>query len=343
MQKSFYKLVVIISVVSIMFACVPARKFEDEKTRRENCEKQNAELKKTGDLQLANIKELSNSNEEFNKRNKNLMKDTMVLGTSLRTMQSQYDKINLLNNELIDKLEKIKTGNLEETKKILSELQGTKEDLIKKETDLKRLEKILNDRETNLDRLTEELKSSQRDLEIKQKKLEELQTILYKKDSVVSALKATVSDALLGFENKGLSIQQKNGKVYVSMEEALLFPSGSFAINKRGQEALKKLSMVLDVNNDINVLVEGHTDNVPYNGSGQLKDNWDLSVMRATAIVKALLQGSKIDPLRLTAAGRGEYFPIDSNKTSEGRAKNRRTEVILTPKLDELFKIIETN
>ena len=127
------------------------------------------------------------------------------------------------------------------------------------------------------------------------------------------------------------------------MEEALLFPSGSFAVNKRGQEALKQLATVLEVNPDISVLVEGHTDNIPYKGVGQLKDNWDLSVMRATAIVKTILQGSKIAPSRLTAAGRSEYFPLESTSSSDGRAKNRRTEVILTPKLDELFKIIDTN
>ena len=300
-------------------------------------------IKKKNDQLQTDVTELTTLKNDLLKKTKGLAKDTTVLGMSLRTMQSQYDKINKLNNEITDKLEKQKTGSMEEQKKLLIDLQGTKEDLIKKEAELKKLEKVLNDREMNLNALNEQFKTNQKELEQKQQKLDELQSVLNKKDSIVKALKNKVSDALLGFENKGLTVEQKNGKVYVSMEEALLFPSASFAVNKRGQEALKKLSVVLELNADINVLVEGHTDNVAYKGQGQLKDNWDLSVMRATTIVKTLLQGSKIDPARLTAAGRGEYFPVSSNDSAEGKAKNRRTEVILTPKLDELFKILETN
>jgi len=114
-------------------------------------------------------------------------------------------------------------------------------------------------------------------------------------------------------------------------------------VGTAGVNALKELSAVLEADSTINVLIEGHTDNVPYRGSAQVKDNWDLSVMRATAVLKVLLQGSTIDPIRVTAAGRGEYYPIVENDTPESRAKNRRTEIILTPKLDELFKLIETN
>jgi len=148
---------------------------------------------------------------------------------------------------------------------------------------------------------------------------------------------------LLGFEGKGLSIEIRNGKVYVSLEESLLFRSGSWEVNDRGISALQKLAEVLASNPDINVLIEGHTDNVPYRGSGQVKDNWDLSVMRATAIVKVITRNPGVHPSRLTAAGRSEYAPLATNSTSEGRAKNRRTEIILTPKLDELFQIIETH
>jgi len=170
-----------------------------------------------------------------------------------------------------------------------------------------------------------------------------LEAILNKKDSTVNALKSKVQNALLGFENNGLTIEQKNGKVYVSLDESLLFASGSYNVDSEGKKVLQKLGGVLEKNKDVNVLVEGHTDNVPYKGSGVIKDNWDLSVLRATSVVKIILSKSKIDESRLTAAGRGEHFPIASNDSAEGRKKNRRTEIILTPKLDELFEILETN
>lgn len=343
MGNSIVKLFAFAMIAGFMFACVPARKYEDELARRKKCDEQNAEYKTTSQQQLALIKELTSTKEEFEKRTASLRKDTSVLGTTLRKMQSQYDKINGLNNELIDKLEKLKTGSLEESRKQLSALQRSEDNVQKRELELKTLEKKLDEKEKNLNELSAQLKESQKDLIIKQQKLEELQSILNKKDSVVKALKTKVSDALLGFENKGLTIQSKNGKVYVSMEEALLFASGSFTVNKRGAEALKKIALVLESNPDINVLVEGHTDNVPYKSSGQLRDNWDLSVMRATTIIKIIIDNSKVDPARLTAAGRSQYAPVDVNSSSDGRAKNRRTEIILTPKLDELFKIIETN
>jgi Flagellar motor protein len=131
--------------------------------------------------------------------------------------------------------------------------------------------------------------------------------------------------------------------VYVSMDDKLLFASGSWTINEQGLKAIKQLAQVLENETDISVNIEGHTDNVPYRGSGQVKDNWDLSVMRATAVVKAILRNDKIAPSRLSASGRSEYFPIDNNNSAEARAKNRRTEIILTPKLDKLFQIINQN
>jgi chemotaxis protein MotB len=139
-----------------------------------------------------------------------------------------------------------------------------------------------------------------------------------------------------------LTIEQKNGKVYVSLEERLLFSSGSTVVDPKGEEALKQLGKVLAKDININVLIEGHTDNVPIKG-GAIKDNWDLSVMRATSVVRILTKNDKIDPVRLTPAGRSEYLPIDPGNTAEARKKNRRIEVILTPKLDELLQVLETN
>ena len=155
-------------------------------------------------------------------------------------------------------------------------------------------------------------------------------------------LKNKVSEALLGFENNGLTVTMKNGKVYVSLDEKLLFKTASWDIDANGRSALKKLSGVLERNPDIQITIEGHTDNVPYNpSSGRLDDNWDLSTKRATSVVRVLLEGSKIDPKRLTAAGRSQYLPVDSRNTADARQKNRRTEIVLTPDLTELYRLID--
>jgi chemotaxis protein MotB len=211
------------------------------------------------------------------------------------------------------------SGNEEEIQKVMAELKSAQDDLLARE---------------------DKLRSMKADLDLKSKNLLDLQTALHRNDSITQSLKKAVADALLGFEGKGLSVHMKDGKVYVSMEEKLLFASGKWDVSSEGVSALKNLAKVLEKNQDINVMVEGHTDNVPYNGTGQVKDNWDLSVMRATAIVKILLANGKINPKRLITAGRSEYLPVDPANTAPARAKNRRTEIILTPKLDELLQII---
>ena len=148
---------------------------------------------------------------------------------------------------------------------------------------------------------------------------------------------------LVGFNNEGLTVHEKNGKVYVSLDEKLFFKTGKWDVDPKGQQALRQFSQVLAQNPDINIMVEGHTDNVPMHGSGEVKDNWDLSVMRATAVTKILTQNDDIDPERIIAAGRSEYVPLADEDTPQARQMNRRTEIILTPKLDELLKLIEVN
>ena len=160
------------------------------------------------------------------------------------------------------------------------------------------------------------------------------------KDTAMRKLKETLSNALNGFEGKGLTVYQKNGKVYVSMENKLLFGSGSWAVGTEGRRAIVEVGKVLATNPDITVQIEGHTDNVEYNGSGPIHDNWDLSTKRATAVVTILTENTGINPRNLTAAGRSEYAPVASNETSEGKSKNRRIEIILTPKLDEISKML---
>lgn len=335
MIRPIVKYAVAILLLSFV-ACVPARKMEEEKSRRESCEKELSSLKSTAEACETERTELKSQMEEARKQIEGLAKDTSVLGNNYRTITMQYDKLNAINEKLQDRYTKLLQGNQEETKKLSSALQMSQEELIKKQDELKVLEEQLNEKKKNLEQLTTELKQ-------REARVNELEETIRKKDEAVQALKKKVTDALLGFENKGLTITQKNGKVYVSMDESLLFASGSTKVEAKGEEALKKLAKVLEDNKDINILVEGHTDDVPMKGSGEIKDNWDLSVMRATSIVKIITGNSKVDPTRLTAAGRGEYFPIDPAKTVDARKKNRRTEIILTPKLDELFQLLETN
>ena len=218
--------------------------------------------------------------------------------------------------------------------------QNTINDLL---GDRDRYKDELNQKEKMLALQQDSLTKARAELELKEQRIREMQNILAQKDAEVKALKDKVINALKGFEGSGLNVYEKDGKVYVSMDDKLLFASGSWDINEQGLSAIKQLAKVLENEKEISVLIEGHTDNVPYRGSGQIKDNWDLSVMRATAVVKALLQNGDINPTRLSASGRSEYLPLDENNTPEARAKNRRTEIILTPNLDQLFQLIQGN
>ena len=165
--------------------------------------------------------------------------------------------------------------------------------------------------------------------------------MISKKASIVKGLKRCISKALIGLEGDGLTIVQKNGKVYISLEEDLLFASGKYSVNSGGIIALNKLASALGGQKDLEILIEGHTDSIPLSGKGLVKDNWDLSVMRATNVVKVLTKNPTLSPSQFTAAGRAEFLPINSNKTIEGRGANRRIEIILSPNLDDLFELLE--
>ncbi len=323
-------------VILFLGSCVPARQVEDLKAKKAKCEEEVGTLRASSLELTTQNKELHEQIAEQGKDIEHLKRDTSSLGTSIRRLQTLYNELMTSYDKLNANNEKLLSSNKDETKKIINQLQKTQEELQAKEDALKKLESELNIQRTDLNKLNTDLKE-------REMRLSELQQILASKDSVVTALKKTVSDALVGFTNNGLTVEQKNGKVYVSLEERLLFATGSFIVDKEGKEAVKKLGKVLENNPDISILIEGHTDNVPMKGTGEIKDNWDLSVMRATSVVKIITASSKVNPMRLTAAGRSEYNPVDTANTSEARKKNRRIEIILTPKLDEIFKVIETN
>lgn len=221
-------------------------------------------------------------------------------------------------------------------KKDLSELQ-------KKHNDLMR-ENMSQAEQYNaaLKQKIDELNKKEQQLADRERALKEMQSIIARQDSITKRLNDIVRNALLGFNADELSVEIRNGKVYVSMSDKLLFKSGSANVESKGKDALKVLAEVLNKNTDIDILVEGHTDNVPIK-TAQFKDNWDLSVVRATSIVRILTDDYNVSPLRVTASGKGEFMPRASNDNADGRAKNRRTEIILSPKLDELMKLLEGN
>lgn len=315
-----------IAIVTILASCVPMKKFQELEAGYNKCKEENEGFKtKIQDLE-GRLDNLQVSNEEIEAQLAQLIKDTTRLGQELRRNQQTYKKLATSYDLLSDNKNKILSENAKETRELIEQLEATQLSLQKREDELKL-------KEENLSKLTQELS-------MRAARVKELESMLARKDSAVSAIKKRVQDALLGFENKGLSIEQKNGKVYVSLDESLLFALGKYNVDTKGVEVLKKLGAVLEQNPDINITVEGHTDNIPYKGSGDIQDNWDLSVRRATAVTKIILNSSKIDPTRITAAGRGEYIPLDESNSPEGRQKNRRTEIILAPKLDELYQFL---
>ncbi|NJK95230.1 MAG: OmpA family protein [Bacteroidales bacterium] len=316
--------------------CVPITKFKDAKKQNQSLEEERGRLKNDLEKLQVDNRELRSNLENSEKDRKNLIADSLKRYQALRQAEKDFRGLQRQYDDLQSAQDNIVKGSARENSKLLSQLQTTQSDLQKREEQLKLAERTLEDKRRNMEVM-------QHELEKRNVKLKELESILNRKDSAVAALKNKVSSALLGFENNGLSVNVKNGKVYVSLDEKLLFKSGSYVVEPNGVNALKRLSKVLEQNADINVLIEGHTDDVPYRADASVKDNWDLSAKRATAVVRILLENGKIEPLRLTAAGRGEFLPVEKAKTSEARQKNRRTEIILTPKLDELLKILENN
>jgi chemotaxis protein MotB len=246
------------------------------------------------------------------KENVGLKNNISDLTSKNNDLSDMYNSLTNSNNDLKDKYKNLIDQNLSQTEQYNKTLQAKSEELNNKEM-------LLTERE---------------------KALEDMRLVVARQDSITKRLNSILRSALLGFNSDELSVEIKNGKVYVSMSDNLLFKSGSSTVEEKGKEALKLLGEVLDKNTDIDILVEGHTDNVPIKTS-VYKDNWDLSVARATSIVRILSVDYKIAPTRMTASGKGEYFPKSDNETAEGRAKNRRTEIILSPKLDEIMQLLK--
>lgn len=306
---------------SLSSCLVSKKKFDEQvaladkyKAEKDNCNDQLKAAHSTIDdlnAQIANLsaeiqrwKDMNASLEDKNKR--------------LNTLKNETDA---LCQKVKEQLDQITNSSAAEKNKLLRELAEREKDLMNKAAELDKLSKELSERDA---------------------RLREMESLIAKKDSAVKALKRKMLDALNGFSAGDLSVYEKDGKIYVALSDKLLFTTGSYTVEPRGKEALKKIAEVLNKQNDISIMVEGHTDNKPYVSSttGPVNSNWDLSVMRASGVTKLLVDEYKLDAKRVTPAGRGEYFPVESNETAEGRSKNRRIEIVLEPDMKSIMKIL---
>lgn len=304
-----------------MTSCVSKKIYNDLENKYTDLKKENRFISDEND-------ELHKANAEFDSVNKSLIAeldrlkadkdklqaDCTATSNNLKTLQDSYAALERNSNDALE-------ANMAKNRDLLAQLDAK--------------EKALAAEQDRLNKLNSELASNT-------KRLNELESMIAAKDAAMKKLKDTLSKALNAFEGKGLTVQMKNGKVYVSMENKLLFQTGSWAVGSQGRTAVVEVGKVLAQNPDITVLIEGHTDNDKILGNigGGIENNWDLSTKRATAIVNILAENGGIRKQNLTAAGRGEFAPIMSNDSQEGKAKNRRIEVILTPKLDEISKML---
>ena len=302
----------VLLALTMMTSCVSKKVYNELEAKYANLKKENRKLsddndginKEKNQLELDKTALQAQIDKLTAERNK-LQADYAAADKSLKTLQASYKALEVNSDEALE-------SNMRKNRDLLAQLEAK--------------EKALAAEQARLDASS--------------KRLNELESMMAAKDAAMKKLKETLSKALNSFEGKGLTVQQKNGKVYVSMENKLLFSSGSWAVGAEGRRAVVEVGKVLGVNPDISVLIEGHTDNDAYGGSGPIADNWDLSTKRATAIVAILSENKGINKENLTAAGRSEYSPLASNSTPDGKSKNRRIEIILTPKLDEISKML---
>ena len=306
-------LVVFIFSVSTFQSCVSIKKFKDLDADYLSANQQ-LEIQKQ---ELSDFKMLSTELNEnvlsLSKRASSLEADTIALGKAYRKKVRAY-------NDLSASYELLIKNNSNTMAKQAEENRALMERLGQMDIDLQERARAIKSRE---------------------EEMLQLQQLLKEKDDNLSRLKSIVASALLGFQGEGLTVEEREGKLYVSLENSLLFPSGSWKVNEKGKKAIVELAKVLVQQPDIQIMVEGHTDDVPYKGTGLIKDNWDLSVMRATAIVRILANNKGLKAHSITAAGKGPYSPLVENNSSENRAINRRTEIILSPNMDKLMELLD--
>ncbi len=306
----------------LITSCVSPKVYKELESKYANLKQENRKLTDENDILSKAKIAAENELKQLKSAYSEAVAERDRLQADYNTTKANYDNLKASYEALEKNSSASIAANSKKNRELLAQLEAKEQALAAENERLEKLKKELEDRSN---------------------RVAELESVIASKDAAMTALKNAISRALTDFEGKGLTVEQRDGKVYVSMENKLLFNSGSWAVGSEGRRAVQQLGSVLGDNPDIAVLIEGHTDNAPYLGSGNLSGNWDLSTKRATAIVNILRENAEIRAENLTAAGRGEFAPIATNDTPEGKAKNRRIEVILTPKLDELSKLLNEN
>lgn len=327
-----------IAVIGLFTACVPLKQFRDMESQKKATEQELEKMTLNHEDCLSRATECEGNLKRMKAKVDQLVGDTLRLFESLKNEQRRMRELEesgrLLNQQL-------KQQNDDQTSQLMADLQKLQNDLNKREDALRKSEKDGSLKKAELQTAIAELERAKAAMTAQNQRLAQLESALSRKDSAMNALRQSIAGALTGFSTDELNVHIKNGKVYVSMEEKLLFASGSYEVNAQGVNALQKLAAALESKSDIQIVVEGHTDDVPFK-SGVLIDNWDLSVKRATAVARIIMQNKKIATSRVTAAGRADSQPAIAATTPVARQKNRRTEIILTPDMDKLFDLIGT-
>jgi len=318
-MKIFIGLVVSVLVVC---SCVPVKRYNELLEKEQKCSEALAKFKTDALNFEAKAADLEAKLGVLTGQVSSLKKDTSAIGQQYRTLLAKYNKMSLINDALENNYDKLRLSGARETAILHADLLAKQLELQRKEDALMELEK--------------ELLAKQHLLSNREQRVRELEDIISAQDDAVALLKEKIANALRGFENKGLTVEEKNGKIYVSLEAKLLFASGSTAIEERGKVALIDLARVLEGESEVEIIVEGHTDTDKLAGTKHPKTNWELSVLRSTAVIEIMMGNSTIDPKQLMAAGRSEFLPVDKNN----KAKNRRIEIIISPNLNALYELI---
>lgn len=317
------KNLVYFTIFLLAFACVPPKKYNDLLNKEKQCSEQLEKYKANALNYESEALNLKSKVQLLTNEVEQLKKDTTQLGEQYRLLNAKYKHIVHVNNDLENQYGSLQLNRAKETATLSASLEAKQIELQQKENRLRALEKELNEKESLLVE--------------REKRVNELERIIREQEEATRLLKEKVAQALIGFKDKGLKVEERDGKIYVSLEAKLLFKSGSTIVEPEGIEALSDLAKVLENEKDLEIIVEGHTDTDPLRSNVHPKNNWELSVLRATSVIDIMLKDSNIDPKQLIAAGRSEYLPVDASDKS----KNRRIEIIISPNLDELFELIQ--
>jgi len=299
--------------------------------------------KKKYDEQAALLKKNQDEKRDCNEKLDKANADIKSLSDQLARLSAEIEDLKSKNLSLTEKADRLKKAN-DDAAKMYDDLKNEYQNLSKSSSkDKEKLSLALADKEATLNQKQAELQKLSDQLADREKRVKDLESLMAKKDAALADLKKKITDALTGFNSDELKVTQKEGKVYVSLSDKLLFKTGSFSVDEKGKSAIVKVAEVLNKLTDVTIVVEGHTDNKQYAAArGEVKNNWDLSAMRAAAVTNIIVNEGKLAPTRVVAEGHSEFYPVESNETAEGRAKNRRIELVLSPDLKEIFKILET-